>query len=102
MKVQGSTVIMEVFELKSLLSEAVTLGLQRYEEHGKSSPYISKREAFKRFGRVQVCRWIKEGLIEEKKDGDKNHRIRISLEQIMTVAAASNRTSFYKHKYAED
>lgn len=48
---------------------------------------ISKSEAYRRYGRTVVDRWLAEGLIQP--DGKT-----ISREQLAAVAAASNRLSY--------
>ncbi len=102
MTMNGNIITIEVFELKSLISDAVEIGIHRYEQEKVSNPYMSKREAYAKYGRENVDRWIREGLIRQEKDGDKNHKIRINRMQIKAAAAASNRVSFYKNRNAED
>ena len=60
----------------------------------KLKPYISKREAYKLYGRAIVDRWIKEGLIKEIKDGENSSTVRIDRIQIEIIAKSSNRSSF--------
>lgn len=67
-------------------------------ETGQMKPFISKNEAYRRYGRGTVERWIDEGLVKQIKDGDRNCDIRIDRVQIETVAHTSNRASWYdKH-----
>lgn len=69
-------------------------------ETGQLKPFISKNEAFRRYGRATVERWIDEGLVKLIKDGDKNCDCRIDRVQIETVSHTSNRASWYdKHAH---
>lgn len=66
-------------------------------ETGQLKPFISQNEAFRRYGRTTVERWIKEGLVKLIKDGDKNCDKRIDRVQIESVAHTSNRASWYEN-----
>lgn len=93
---------MERMELVNLLSEAVAIGAKKVlVETLQLKPYISKSEAYKKYGRRLVDRWLKEGLIKQIKDGDTNHSIRIDRVELESVAAICNRASFYRHKVGE-
>jgi len=99
MTFSNNTVSMELIELKNLLADAVAIGGRRIQIETKQiSPYISKSEAYRTYGRRMVDRWLKEGLIKVSKDGDSSHKIRINRIQIESIAAASNRVSFFQHK----
>ena len=99
MTFNNNTVSMELLELKNLLADAVAIGGRMIQIETKQiSPYISKNEAYKLYNRRVVDRWIREGLVKEIKDGDSNHKIRIDRIQIESVAAASNRVSFFKNR----
>lgn len=37
---------------------------------GKLKPYLKKSEAFKKFGRVTIEHWLRDGLVKPRKDGD--------------------------------
>jgi len=90
---------MEFLELKNLLADAVAIGCRKVQiETMQISPYISKNEAYKRYSRRLVDRWIREGAIKQIKDGDSNYKIRINRLEIEQAASASNRVSFYKNK----
>lgn len=93
---------MERMELVNLLSEAVAIGAKKVlVETLQLKPYVSKSEAYKKYGRRLVDRWLKEGLIKQIKDGDTNHSIRIDRVELESVAAICNRVSFYRHKVGE-
>lgn len=67
------------------------------EDAGKLKPYISQAQAYAKYGRVVVDRWVNEGLITVIKDGANNCRCRINREQIELIAETSNRNSWYEH-----
>lgn len=88
-------------QLQSLLSEAAEQGAKKaLISVGKISPFISRSEAYRRYGKRQVDRWIAEGIVSVIKDGTNTSKTRIDLMQIETVAKASNRISWYNHKSA--
>ena len=90
---------MQELELKNLLSEAIFLGIQEYQsQFGNMPKYLSKNQAYQKYGRKIVDRWIKEGLIKELKDGDKQYKIRLDRLELEKVAAFSNRPSFFRHR----
>lgn len=62
-------------------------------ETGKLKPYMTEREAGKRYGPAVVRRWIEEGLIKYQQDGPGCNK-RIDRIQIEAVSKASNRTTF--------
>ena len=99
MKIEGDIITIAHLELKNLMSEAVTIGIMRFEaEKVKHKKYVSKNQAYGIYGRRLVDRWIKEKLIKEIKDGDKSHKIRLDVVELEKVAAFSNRTSFYRSR----
>jgi hypothetical protein len=56
---------------------------------GKLKPYITKREAFRRYGRNKVNKWIDEGLVTIRKDGTQSAYWRIDLIEIEIVLIAN-------------
>lgn len=88
----GYLVTMPVMTLKRILYDAVRISHTEEE-------YISQNQAHARYGRRQVERWLEEGLISCHKDGDGNHKVRFSVRELEACASASNRTSFFNHKY---
>lgn len=64
-------------------------------ECGLIKPYISQKEAFDKYGRGTVERWIDEGLITVIKDGPGRCKCRIKRDEIELVAATSNRESWF-------
>lgn len=82
--------------LKDLLSDAVQIGIKKGMMIGavsevKLTPYISKAQAYKIYGRKNVDFWIKKSLIKEIKDGDNTATIRLDRIKLEIVAATSNR-----------
>lgn len=85
-------------ELRRLLKESFAAGhAQALEDMGKKKPFMSKAEAYRKYGRTVVDRWINEGLISLIKDGPDSSKIRIERKQIEQVAISSNRISYYNH-----
>lgn len=102
MKIDKNTITLERIELVNLLSEAAALGAKKVlVETLQLKPYISKSEAYKKYSRRLVERWLKEGLIKQIKDGDSNHSIRLDRLELESVASICNRVSFYRHKVGE-
>lgn len=69
-------------------------------EAGELSPWISYNEATlpKKeggLGRKLVDRWVREGLIEKIKDGPRNSGTRFDRIKLATLAAKSNRASWF-------
>ena len=90
---------LEEKHLKDLLADAVEIGFKKGLMTGtfsetKLKPYISKKQAYKLYGRVIVDRWIKEGLVKEIKDCENTATIRIDRIQIEIIAISCNRSSF--------
>jgi hypothetical protein len=85
--------------LTQLLSEASELGAKRaLAEAGTIKPFISKQEAYKKYGKANVERWILEQLITARKDGGHSAKWRIERSEIDAVAMASNRPSYLQVK----
>jgi hypothetical protein len=83
-------------ELRRMLNDAAELAVQRYRiAQGDERWYISKREAYRRYGRKLVDRWLREGLVPLHKDGSGNLACRLSAPQLEAAARASNYASFF-------
>jgi hypothetical protein len=90
-----SEVTMPKFVLMGMLKDAAELGAQiALAKSGSIKPYISKREAYRIYGRGTVERWIKEELISPLKDGNDTSKIRIDRAQIESVSKAYNRHTY--------
>lgn len=99
MKMDGNIIQLERLELKNLISEAVAIGVKKaLTDPSLNKKYLSKNQAYQKYGRRLVDRWIKEKLIKEIKDGDKSHKIRLDALELEKVAAFSNRTSFFRSR----
>ena len=81
--------------LASMLQDAAELGAKRaLANTGLIKPYISRADASRAYGKRNVDRWIKEGLITLVKDGQGSAKLRIDRIQIEAVAKANNRPSY--------
>lgn len=99
LKTNGSMIEVSILDLKTLMLETAKLAvLEANAVAGKSKPYISKSEAYKRYGRRIVDGWVDRGDIKLIKDGNSSHNIRISVTELQAVASCSNRISFYQDK----
>jgi hypothetical protein len=79
-----------------MLADAAHLAVLEYRtERGEEHAYISRREAYRRFGRGLVDRWLREGLIQQHKDGTGNLHCRLSIVQLEAAAKSSNYASFF-------
>jgi hypothetical protein len=61
-------------------------------------PYLSLREAQRKYGTAIVNRWLKEDLIQKRKDGNGSSKIRIDRIQIEAVSKACNRATYITTK----
>lgn len=69
---------LEPHQLKRLIQEAAELGaLIALTRTGRLKPYLKKTEAFRRAGRANIERWIDQGAITIRKDGDHSAAWRI-------------------------
>jgi hypothetical protein len=53
---------------------------------GKLKPYLKKSEAFRKYGRANIERWIDDGLITIRKDGDHSAVWRIDRIEVEAIA----------------
>jgi hypothetical protein len=82
-------------EYRNALIDAAEVGaMKALMEIGELKPYIKLRESYRKYGEAVVNRWIKEGLIEPKKDGTRNASVRINRIEIETVAKTCNRATY--------
>ena len=82
---------MEISEhqLQKIVSSAAEIGASyALSRTGKTKPYLKKAEAFRLYGRKHVERWIEEGLITPRKDGDHSAAWRIERLEIEALAKA--------------
>lgn len=62
-------------------------------EMGIIKPVLSKTEAYEKFGKANVDRWIKEGLLKPHRDGNHTAKFRINRYDLELLAISSNRTT---------
>lgn len=75
------------FFMEKILQAAAELGaLHALIQTGHLKPYLKKSEAFRRYSRKKVERWIAEGFITPRKDGDHSAAWRIDHMEIATLA----------------
>ena len=85
----------ELFELRCLLTDAVELGAKKaLQEAGILKPYLKKSEAYRLYGRGIVDRWIEEGLIKIRKDGNQSAAWRLDRIELEVVAKSLNRHTY--------
>jgi hypothetical protein len=83
-------------ELRKMLYDAAELAVQRYRiATGEERGYVSKREAYRRYGSSVVERWLREGLLTLAKDGTGNLSSRLSVAQLEAAAKTSNYASYF-------
>jgi hypothetical protein len=65
-------------QLGMLLRDAAEMGAKlALTKAGKIKPYMSKAEAYRLYGRKNIERWIDQGLITPRKDGNQSAPWRI-------------------------
>lgn len=80
--------------LKNLLNHAAKLGAQQVLiDMGMLPATIKRGQAVKLYGRGDIDRWVKEGLLKPIQDGS-NASVRFSLMELTGVALASNRHTY--------
>lgn len=68
------------FALRQIMTESAGLGtVVALVMSGNLSPYIKKADAYERFGRYRVDKWIQDGLITIIKDGNHSATWRIDV-----------------------
>lgn len=81
--------------LTALMADAAEIAVNSaLSKAGLIKPFISKQDAYKAYGRAIVDRWILEGLVTPRKDGQASAKWRIDRAEIEAVAKASNRPSY--------
>ena len=94
----NDNITLSLTQFAALLADTSDLAVKKLaDELGLSKPLISKFKAYQLYGRVNVDRWIDEGLIEPNRDAP-GKTWRINRHQIEAVVAASNRHSFINNQ----
>lgn len=85
----------ELFELKNLIKDAAEVAtIKTLIEVGQLPPFLSKREAYKKYGEGVVKRWISEGLIKVQKDGNNTSKCRLDRIELESLSRANNRLTY--------
>lgn len=73
-------------QLGLLLRDAAEMGAKlALSKIGKIKPYLNKSEAFRRYGRKNIERWIDQGLITPRKDGNQSAAWRIDRIEVEAI-----------------
>lgn len=73
-------------QLGILLRDAAEMGAKlTLSKTGKIKPYLNKSEAFRRYGRKNIERWIDQGLITPRKDGNQSAAWRIDRIEVEAI-----------------
>lgn len=87
-----NTLTLDMRTLKQLLQDASELGgLRALVSTGVLKTYLSQSEAGRMYGRANIERWIKEGLIIPIKDGPASAKVRLDRVKLEAIAKAANR-----------
>lgn len=85
----------ELFELKNIIQDTAELtATAMLVKSGKLSSVLSKREAYREYGEGVVNRWIAEGLIQVRKDGNNSAKCRLNRVELESIAKANNRITY--------
>jgi hypothetical protein len=75
-------------ELSLLFSTAAELGATiAMIKTGQLKPYLTKSQAFRRYGRKHIEKWVSKGLLTVRKDGDHSAAWRLDLLEIEFLIA---------------
>lgn len=89
---------MDYRTLSHLMKEAAEYGIKAaLVETGQISPYLSKMQAYKLYGRGLVNRWVKEGLVKPTRDGA-GSKWRYDRRELELVARTNNVATFLTNK----
>jgi hypothetical protein len=73
-------------QLRQVCQLAAELGaIAALIKTGKLKPYLSKAEAFRAYGRANVERWINEGHIVARKDGNHSANWRVDRLEVEAI-----------------
>lgn len=90
---------LELYQLKNLMIDCVEIGYKKaLVEMGEIKSFLTKSEAYKRYGRTTVDRWISERLIIPHKDGSKSAMVRLDRMRLEILAKSSNRHTYKETK----
>ena len=78
-------------QLQLLLKETAELGaITALTKIGRIKPYLNKAQAYKRYGRKNVERWLELGLIYPIKDGANSAACRFNRIELEVLSRAIN------------
>ncbi len=78
-------------QLGKLLRDAAEMGAKlTLSSLGKIRPYLTKSEAFRSYGRKNIERWIDQGLITPRKDGNQSAPWRIERIEVEAIRKAKD------------
>ena len=76
-------------QLLALVSKAAELAtVKTLVKTGNLKPYLNKSEAFRRYGRKNIEKWLSVGLLTLRKDGDQSAAWRLDRLEIETLVNA--------------
>ncbi len=88
-------ITMDFDQLQKLMVDCVELGtMKTLVEMNILKPFLSKREAYKKYGRGTVDRWIREGNLKAVKDGSTSSSIRLDRMKLEVLSKASTRHTY--------
>nr|WP_068891027.1 hypothetical protein [Pedobacter panaciterrae] len=86
---------MKLTEFTKLLTDAVNEGAEdALNETQVYKDFITKSEAYLTYGRSNVDRWMKEGLVQSEHASNKAFTIQIDRKKLARVAYSSNRITY--------
>lgn len=65
---------------------------------GQASPFVKKSEACRLYGRKNIEKWTRWGLIEWVKDGENNSQLRCELSRLIMISGTANRNEYFENK----
>ena len=91
----GTEMLMKLTELSSLLKTVVTAGaVKALAANAPHKDRINKAEAYRTYGRAQVDRWLREGLIQLSSDHSAISKKTFDRKKLEAVAESSNRCTY--------
>lgn len=84
-------------EFRNALIDAAEVGARKaLIDVGVISPMMKLTDAYRMYGKHDVDKWIRMGLVRKIKDGDRNHAVRIDRMEIAGVAKVAQREAFFQ------
>lgn len=78
-----------IYEINALLRAASELGaIIALVNSGQLKPYLKKAEAYRLYGRKNIEKWIDDGLITPRKDGNHSASWRIDRVEVELIVKA--------------